>query len=64
MILSHVGDAHRDAGNLQAARDAWQDALAILGDIDEMEAGRVRTRLAAAAPARPPARAGLPSVAV
>jgi len=53
MILSHVGDTHRDAGNLQAAREVWQEALTILGDIDQPEAERVRARLAAATPLAP-----------
>ena len=33
MALIHVGETHHAAGNARAARDAWQQALVILGEL-------------------------------
>jgi tetratricopeptide (TPR) repeat protein len=48
--LTHLGDTHHATGNLQAARDAWQQALTILDDLDHPDAGQVRTKLASLDP--------------
>jgi tetratricopeptide (TPR) repeat protein len=45
-ILAHVGDARHLAGELPQARQAWQQALAIYEDIDPVNAGKVRAKLA------------------
>ncbi len=45
-ILTHVGDARHAAGELPQARRAWQQALAILDDLQHPSAGRVRAKLA------------------
>jgi predicted negative regulator of RcsB-dependent stress response len=42
-ILTHLGDTQHTTGNPQAARDAWQQALTILDDLD---AAQVRAKLA------------------
>ncbi len=55
-ILTYLGDAHHTTGNLHAARDAWQQALAILDDLNDLndpDAGKVRTKLATRATANP-----------
>jgi hypothetical protein len=44
--LTHLGDAHHAAGDPRAARDAWQQALTILNDMDHPDAQQVRTKLA------------------
>jgi DNA-binding SARP family transcriptional activator/tetratricopeptide (TPR) repeat protein len=44
-----LGDVHRDAGDLDAARDAWQRALQVLDELNHPEAGEVRQKLAALA---------------
>ncbi|HZM79714.1 MAG TPA: tetratricopeptide repeat protein [Candidatus Limnocylindrales bacterium] len=44
-VLSHLGDTHHAAGNLQAARDAWQQALTILEQLDHPDAETVRAKL-------------------
>jgi hypothetical protein len=44
-MLTHVGDAHQAAGEPHAARDAWQQALVILDDLNDPGAAQVRTRL-------------------
>jgi tetratricopeptide (TPR) repeat protein len=46
-IMVHLGDAHQAAGEQAAAAQAWRRALAILGDLDQAAAERVRARLAA-----------------
>jgi tetratricopeptide (TPR) repeat protein len=43
--LTHLGDTHHAAANIKAARDAWQDALTILEELDHLDADQVRTRL-------------------
>ncbi|WP_422770063.1 AfsR/SARP family transcriptional regulator [Plantactinospora sp. WMMC1484] len=47
ITLSHSGDTQQSLGDLPAARDAWREALALLAGVDQVEAGRVRTKLAA-----------------
>lgn len=42
--LIHLGDT-RQAGELPQAREAWQQALAILEDLKHPDAGKVRARL-------------------
>jgi len=44
-ILTHIGDTHRAARDLRGARDTWQEALAILHDLDHPDASQVRDRL-------------------
>jgi tetratricopeptide (TPR) repeat protein len=44
-ILTHLGDTHHTAGDPDAARDAWQQALTILDDLDHPDADTVRTKL-------------------
>jgi DNA-binding SARP family transcriptional activator/Tfp pilus assembly protein PilF len=43
--LTHLGDARFAAGHLKAAREAWQQALAILDDLRHADAEPVRTKL-------------------
>jgi tetratricopeptide (TPR) repeat protein len=43
--LMHIGDAHHAAGNTGAARDAWQQALIILDDLQHPNASQVRAKL-------------------
>jgi DNA-binding SARP family transcriptional activator/tetratricopeptide (TPR) repeat protein len=43
--LTHLGDTHAAAGNPDAARDAWEQALAILDGLGHASAGQVRTKL-------------------
>jgi tetratricopeptide (TPR) repeat protein len=45
-ILAHVGDMRHAADELPQAREAWQQALAILDDIQHPDAGNVRAKLA------------------
>jgi tetratricopeptide (TPR) repeat protein len=47
-VLTHLGDTHAAHGDADAARDAWQRALAILEQLDHPEASAVREKLAAA----------------
>jgi DNA-binding SARP family transcriptional activator len=56
MSLGNLGDACRGAGQLAAARDAWQRALDILDDLGHSAAGGFRARLAGrgASPAATP----------
>jgi DNA-binding SARP family transcriptional activator/tetratricopeptide (TPR) repeat protein len=44
-ILTHIGDAHRAARDLRAARETWGEAFAILHDLDHPDAHQVRERL-------------------
>ena len=44
-MLSHLGDAQQATGDLESARRAWQQALAILGDLDHPDAQQVRDKL-------------------
>jgi tetratricopeptide (TPR) repeat protein len=43
--LSNLGDAYHAASQPAAARDAWQQALTILDDLDHPSAADIRTRL-------------------
>ncbi|HZM76295.1 MAG TPA: tetratricopeptide repeat protein [Candidatus Limnocylindrales bacterium] len=43
--LTHLGDAHHSAKDLDAARLAWQQALTILDELDHPDAERVRANL-------------------
>jgi tetratricopeptide (TPR) repeat protein len=45
-ILTHAGDARHAVGELPQARRAWQQALAILDDLQHPSAGQVRAKLA------------------
>ena len=44
-ILIHIGDARRATGRLPAARQAWQQALAIYDDSHHPDADEVRAKL-------------------
>jgi tetratricopeptide (TPR) repeat protein len=44
--LTHLGDARHTTGELAQARGAWQQALAILEDLQHPDAGQVRAKLA------------------
>jgi DNA-binding SARP family transcriptional activator/tetratricopeptide (TPR) repeat protein len=44
--LTHLGDILRAVGELLAAREAWQQALAILDDRQHPDAAKVRAKLA------------------
>lgn len=44
--LTHLGDTRQAAGQLPQAREAWQQALAILDDLEHPDAGQVRAKLA------------------
>jgi hypothetical protein len=43
--LAHLGDARFAVGYLKTARQAWQQALAILDDLRHPDAEPVRTKL-------------------
>jgi DNA-binding SARP family transcriptional activator len=44
-VLTHLGDTHQTAGNPDAARTAWLQALTILDQLDYPDADQVRSRL-------------------
>ena len=44
-VLTRLGDAHRALGDRTAAREAWQQALAVLDDLDDPGAAQVELRL-------------------
>ena len=44
-MLVHLGDAYHAAGDLDQARQAWEQALAILEDLHHSDADQVRARL-------------------
>jgi hypothetical protein len=44
-VLTRLGDTHHAAGNPDAARTTWTHALTILTDLDQPDAGTVRTKL-------------------
>ncbi|MFD0967890.1 AfsR/SARP family transcriptional regulator [Plantactinospora endophytica] len=46
ITLSHVGDTHHAFGDSRAAQDVWREALELLSEVDQVEAGKVRTKLA------------------
>jgi tetratricopeptide (TPR) repeat protein len=45
-ILTHLGDTHKATEDLDAAHDAWQQALTILDEIDHADADQLRAKLA------------------
>lgn len=55
-ILIHLGDSQQAAGNQQAARGAWQEALALLEELHQPDTDRVQSRLS-----RHPSLAGAPA---
>ena len=46
LVLIHLGDACNLGGELDEGRDAWQDALTILDDLQHPDADQVRAKLA------------------
>ena len=44
-VLTRLGDAHRALGDRAAAREAWQQALAVLDDLHDPDAAEVESRL-------------------
>jgi DNA-binding SARP family transcriptional activator/tetratricopeptide (TPR) repeat protein len=44
-VLTRLGDAHRALGDRAAAREAWQQALAVLDDLHDPGAAQVESRL-------------------
>jgi tetratricopeptide (TPR) repeat protein len=56
-VLLRLGDAHQAAGDQDAARRAWQQALAIIDDLNRPDAGQARARLLNPPPAGPPTSA-------
>jgi predicted negative regulator of RcsB-dependent stress response len=44
-VLTRLGDAHRALGDRAAAREAWQQALAVLDDLHDPGAAEVESRL-------------------
>ena len=44
--LTHLGDTRQAAGELAQARQAWQQALVILEDLQHLDAEQVRAKLA------------------
>jgi DNA-binding SARP family transcriptional activator/tetratricopeptide (TPR) repeat protein len=50
-ILIHLGEAHQAAADLIAARGTWQQALAILDDLQHPDAREVKSKLDALRPA-------------
>jgi tetratricopeptide (TPR) repeat protein len=53
-LLADFGDAWQAAGDLRAARPAWQQALQILDDLHLPDSRRIRARLQQAGSPRPP----------
>ena len=45
-LLTHLGDGHQAAGDTDAARNAWIEALADLDELGHADADKVRARLA------------------
>jgi tetratricopeptide (TPR) repeat protein/transcriptional regulator with XRE-family HTH domain len=44
-LLTHLGDAQRSTGDIDASRNAWTEALDILDDLGHPDADHVRARL-------------------
>ncbi len=60
--LIYVGDTHDAAGDLLAARETWQQAIDMLGDLHHPDTERIRARLReTAGPASPPVSPGPPN---
>src|ERR1035438_657917 len=55
-VLTHLGDAQHAAGQTQAARRAWDEAVAILDALHHPDAGKVRAKLRQDGPEETPAR--------
>ncbi len=53
-LLTNLGDAHRSAGDLPAARQAWRQALQILDDLGLPDNRGIRARLERADRPSPP----------
>ena len=53
-LLADYGDACRAAGDLPAARQAWQQALQIRDELGLPDTRRIRARLKHASPPSPP----------
>jgi hypothetical protein len=53
-VLTHLGDARHALGELPQAREAWQQALAILEDLQHPGAGPIRAKLASTNPSQNP----------
>ena len=51
-VLIHLGDAHHSNSEPQAAREAWQQALAIMEDLNLPGADQIRAKLQRAQPAK------------
>ncbi|GAB3083824.1 hypothetical protein [Micromonospora schwarzwaldensis] len=51
-MLDNLGDSLRAAGDLDAARRAWREALVIFDELRHPDADRPRAKLAAPAAAR------------
>ena len=45
VALGHLGDARHAAGDADGARAAWEEALTILDDLQQPEAGEIRGKL-------------------
>jgi predicted negative regulator of RcsB-dependent stress response len=45
--LTHLGDTYRQTGDIEAARNAWEEALSILSDLDHAHAADVQAKLTA-----------------
>ncbi|HLK01780.1 MAG TPA: BTAD domain-containing putative transcriptional regulator [Streptosporangiaceae bacterium] len=43
--LSHLGDTYRETGDIEAARNTWQQSLTILRDLDHVGAADVQAKL-------------------
>lgn len=43
--LSNLGDCHQESGQLEAARQAWRQALATLNDVGHTDAQNVQAKL-------------------
>jgi tetratricopeptide (TPR) repeat protein len=52
-VLDRLGDVQRDVGEVDSARVAWQEALAILESFGHPDAGQVREKLTPSGPGRP-----------
>jgi predicted negative regulator of RcsB-dependent stress response len=44
-VLTRLGDAHQALGDRAAAREAWQQALAVLDELHDPGAAQVESRL-------------------
>ena len=45
LVLTHLGDSQREAGDAAAAHEAWQSALQVLEDLNHPHAASLRARL-------------------